>query len=151
MRAFTEPGHLFRDESLLDFSRRRASTSAATRTASSCIGAAHTPISYTALSRSSRRLVLCSERVVFEPFALPVVAVAYNLANLTDCTCLAATHAALALHVAHITLCIVHTASIHPRHHRDSIHQPHTADPSHLAHVYGTTPVLAHTYDATAK
>jgi hypothetical protein len=107
---------------------------------------AYNPISYTALSRSSRRLVLCSERVVFEPFALPVVAVAYNLANLTDCTCLAATHAALALHVAHITLCIVHTASIHPRHHRDSIHQPHTADPSHLAHVCGTTPVLAHTY-----
>ena len=49
----------------------------------------------------------------------------------------------LAHDVAHITLCIVHTASIHPRHHRSPTHQPHPAGPSHLAHFYGTTPVLA--------
>lgn len=46
-------------------------------------------IYYSAPSRSSRRLVSCSERVVFEPSAHPVVAVAYLHANLTDCTCLA--------------------------------------------------------------
>ena len=46
-------------------------------------------IYYSAPSRSSRRLVSCSERVVFEPSAHPVVAVAYLHANFTDCTCLA--------------------------------------------------------------
>jgi hypothetical protein len=78
----------------------------------------------------------------------------YLLANFTDRTCLVAIHAAgLAFDLAHITLCIVHTASIHPRHHRDSLDQPHPADPSHLAHIQATTPVPAYTYtyDATAK
>lgn len=53
--------------------------------------AAHTThiLYYSALSCSSRLLVSCSERVVFEPFAHLVVAVAYPFANFTDCTCLA--------------------------------------------------------------
>lgn len=67
-------------------------------------------------------------------------------------TCLAATHAAgVAFDVAHTTLCIVHTASIHPRHHRIFLRQSHPAGPSHRTHPRNNASASLPRYHATAK